>query len=48
MNERMHFFEFKTQQESLEALMMTPDEIKPLIDKYAVLRLLSYSQGPSK
>ena len=46
LNERIHYFGFKTQQSSLEAMMFTPEHIQPLIDKYAALRLLSYSQGP--
>jgi len=48
MNERLQFFEFQNQQESKNALLVSPEEMKPLIEKYASLRLLSFSQGPSR
>lgn len=41
MNERMHYFGFETQQESIEQLMIKPQDVQPLIDKYSALRILS-------
>jgi hypothetical protein len=45
MNERMNFFGFQSQKESIDALLFGPEDIQPLIEKYAALRLLSYSSS---
>jgi hypothetical protein len=29
-------------------MLVTPDELKPLLDRYSALRLLSYCQGPDQ
>jgi hypothetical protein len=43
ISERAFFFGFYKQEESLEGLLATPADLKPLLDKYSALRLLSYS-----
>lgn len=44
--ERKEHWKFASDEESLAALLFTPEDLSPLVEKYAALKLLSLCQGP--
>ena len=44
--ERIEHWKFDNQKESLAAMLFTPDDLAPLVEKYAALKLLTFCQGP--
>ena len=45
LSDRMLYFGHSSMQESVGCLLATPDDLKPHIEKYSALRILSYCQG---
>ena len=44
--ERMDHWKYLSQEESLKAMLFSPEDLAPLVEKYAALKLLSLCQGP--
>jgi hypothetical protein len=45
LKERMIYFGYKNEVESKAYLLFTPEDIDPLISKYAAIKLLSHCQS---
>lgn len=44
MTERLDYFQYDSPEESIQQLMFTPDDLEPLMDKYAAIKLLYHCQ----